>query len=96
VAAVRLSTVLADRPDGTERLSELRRLVEDHASAGSRLAIRLLTLEDVASDVWVVEPVAPVVEATVEQEKPSVPVSQAAVASLAASRAASDSSQPAA
>jgi len=94
VAAVRLSGVVADRPDGPERLVELRGLLEDHASAGSALVRQILGLDDLTTAFWVVEPIAPVVEATVEPDRPAVPLSPAAVASLSASRATADPSQP--
>ena len=77
VAAVRLSAVAADRADGPERLVELLRLLEDHASAGSALARRVLGLDDLAAAFWVVEPVAPVVAAAVEREPADEPVTSA-------------------
>ena len=73
---------------------ELRRLVEDHASAGSTLAERILGLEDLTTAFWVVEPVAPAAVAVVTSDAPAVQISPAAVASIAASRAAGDPSQP--
>ncbi len=94
VGAVRLSAVVAERTDGPERLVELRRLLEDHASAGSALGGQILRLEDLTSAFWVVEPVAPVVEATVVLDATAVQASPASIASIAASRAAADPSQP--
>jgi glutamate synthase domain-containing protein 3 len=94
VAAVRLSGVVADRPDGPERLVELRGLLEDHVSAGSALSRQILALEDLTSAFWVVEPVAPAVEATAQPDQPAVPLSPAAVASFTASRVTADPSQP--
>jgi glutamate synthase domain-containing protein 3 len=58
VAAVRLSSVLQERPDGTDRMVEFRELLKDHRGAGSALAARLLQEDDLPSSVWVVEPVA--------------------------------------
>jgi glutamate synthase domain-containing protein 3 len=58
VHAVRLATVLHDREDGTARNVELRTLLEDHRSAGSALAARIIDLDDLPSMMWVVEPVA--------------------------------------
>ncbi|MFL5648170.1 MAG: glutamate synthase large subunit [Chloroflexota bacterium] len=58
VAAVRLATALADRPDGQTRVIELIRLLEAHRSAGSALAGRLLDEADLASRFWLVEPIA--------------------------------------
>jgi glutamate synthase domain-containing protein 3 len=58
VAAVRLSSVLHERPDGPDRLVEFRELLKDHRSAGSTLAARLLQEDDLPASVWVVEPVA--------------------------------------
>jgi glutamate synthase domain-containing protein 2/glutamate synthase domain-containing protein 3 len=58
VAAIRLGTVLADRPDGQARLIELVRLLEAHRSAGSELADRLLREADLATMFWLVEPIA--------------------------------------
>jgi hypothetical protein len=69
VAAVRLAAVMHDRADGSDRVSELVRLLEDHRSAGSELADRLLAAGDLAATFWVVEPVAPVVT-----DAPAVPV----------------------
>jgi hypothetical protein len=92
--------VVADRADGSDRLVELRRLLEDHASAGSARARGLLALDDLPGDFWVVEPVAPVATPT-----PAVAVRQAvltssdtagvAAISAAALRAVGDPSQPA-
>ena len=61
VAAARLAAVMHDRADGPDRVSELVRLLEDHRSAGSELADRLLDAGDLAATFWVVEPVTPVV-----------------------------------
>jgi glutamate synthase (ferredoxin) len=57
VAAVRLGAVLAEREDGSARLAELRRLLEDHRAAGSALATRLLAESDLPAAIWLVEPV---------------------------------------
>ena len=94
VAAVRLATLVADRADGAQRLAELRRLLEDHASAGSELGGQILGLEELTTTFWVVEPVAPAVEAAVVRDERAVEVGPAAVASMAASRAVADPSQP--
>ena len=70
VAAVRLGTALAERPDGQARLIELVRLLEAHRSAGSELAERLLSQTDLAATFWLVEPVAvpaPAADATPSQ-----------------------------
>ncbi len=56
VGAVRLASVLEARPDGPERLAELRLLLERHASAGSPRAAELLGLDSLAGVVWLVEP----------------------------------------
>jgi len=67
VAAVRLGTALAERPDGQARLIELVRLLEAQRSAGSELADRLLRGVDLATTFWLVEPIAtraPVADAT--------------------------------
>jgi len=58
VAAVRLGTVLAERPDGQARVIELVRLLESHRTAGSDLADRLLRDADLAATFWLVEPIA--------------------------------------
>ena len=58
VGATRLVTALRERPDGPERNVELRGLLEDHRSAGSARADRLLTLDDLPSAMWIVEPLA--------------------------------------
>ncbi len=57
VTATRLSTILRDRPDGTDRNLELRNLLEDHRTVGSGLATRLLGQDDLPAAVWVVEPI---------------------------------------
>ncbi len=56
VRAVRLATVLSDRPDGEARRIELIRLLEAHRSVGSLLAARILEEADVAARFWLVEP----------------------------------------
>jgi hypothetical protein len=94
VGALRLSAVVADRSDGPERLVELRRLLEDHVSAGSALGAQVLALDDLTSAFWIVEPMAPVVEAAVGRDETAVQIGPAAVVSIAASRAAVDPSQP--
>jgi hypothetical protein len=96
VAAVRLSAIVADRADGPGRLTDLLRLLEDHASAGSELAQRLLALDDLASAVWVVEPVAPPAAAVpvVDREISTVSISAPAASTIAASRQVADASQP--
>ena len=58
VAAVRLSAVLLGRPDGVDRLVEVRELLKDHREAGSALAARLLLGDDLPGSIWVVEPIA--------------------------------------
>ena len=67
VVAVRLRSVLADRPDGQARVIELIRLLEAHRGAGSRLAARLLTEADLASAFWLVEPIPVATETTASQ-----------------------------
>jgi glutamate synthase (NADPH/NADH) large chain len=96
VAAVRLSTAVADRLDGSERFVELLRLLEDHVSAGSVLAGRILASDDVAASFWVVEAVAPAVAApvAVERDETDTPISPAVASTLAAARALPDPSQP--
>jgi hypothetical protein len=95
-----LSAVAADRADGQERLVELRRLLEDHASAGSALARGILDRDEPASDFWVVEPVAAVVTPTpaVAAREPVTTSSESAgvaAVSAGALRGVGDSSQPA-
>jgi len=59
VAATRLSSVLRDRNDGTERAAELERLIAAHAEAGSELAERLVLRGGPRpADIWLVEPIA--------------------------------------
>ena len=95
VTAVRLSAVVADRPDGPERLVELGRLLEDHASADSALARRILGLDDLTSAIWVVEPVAPLVEAvTTVPERRDEPITLPSVATMSVARAVADPGQP--
>ena len=57
VGAVRLGAAIADRPDGTARIDELVRLLEDHRAAGSQLADRLLQEADLGASFWLVEPI---------------------------------------
>ena len=95
VAATRLSAVVADRPDGPERLVQLQRLLEDHASAGSVLAGRILALDDLASAIWVVEPVAPRVElATAAPEPRDQPITLPSVATMSAAQPLANPGQP--
>ncbi|HYM83477.1 MAG TPA: glutamate synthase-related protein, partial [Candidatus Dormibacteraeota bacterium] len=69
VTAVRLAQALSDRRDGDELVAELRRLVEDHAEAGSATAARLLESGDLPhDDIWLVEPVGVAAVAVVETE----------------------------
>jgi glutamate synthase (ferredoxin) len=58
VRARRLASVVADRPDGLERLAEFRRLVEAHREAGSALASMITAADPHDDDVWLVEPLA--------------------------------------
>ncbi|MFL5757298.1 MAG: glutamate synthase large subunit [Chloroflexota bacterium] len=66
VTATRLATVADARSDGADRADELRRLLEQHADAGSRLAERLVaTWTATRAGMWLVEPVAASVTSTV-------------------------------
>jgi len=57
VRAVRLSDAIATRAEGAVLGAEFRRLVEEHADAGSALAARLLAERASPSDdTWLVEP----------------------------------------
>jgi glutamate synthase domain-containing protein 3 len=95
VAAVRLSAVVADRPDGPERLVELERLLEDHASAGSVLAGNILALDDLASAIWVVEPVAQRVELAAAAPEPrDQPITVPSVATMSDSQTVAGPGQP--
>jgi glutamate synthase domain-containing protein 3 len=58
VRARRLADVVADRPDGAERLAEWRRLLEAHRDAGSALAATIMRA-DPGEQVWLVEPAVP-------------------------------------
>ncbi len=91
---MRLSAVLVDRPDGPERLIELRRLLEEHAAAGSVLAVQVLELRDLAPAFWVVEPATPAPEAPIATERTTVPVTSTAVAAAMASGNTTDPGQP--
>jgi hypothetical protein len=82
VAAVRLGVVLAERPDGPARLTELLRLLEGQRAAGSTLADGLLQEADIAAAFWLVEPIAqppavvgPDIAATQPDRNIAVPVS---------------------
>jgi len=70
VGAIRLAAVMTERADGADRVDELRWLLEEHRSAGSLLARRLLERRGrLGEEFWLVEPVGPVevpVEAPVE------------------------------
>jgi glutamate synthase domain-containing protein 3 len=57
VRARRLAEVVAERPDGLDRLAEFRRLVEAHRDAGSALAATITLADPHEDDVWLVEPV---------------------------------------
>ena len=54
---VRLTSLVGDRPDGAERVAELRRLIQAHAMAGSAIAARILQGRPFATGFWLVEPV---------------------------------------
>ncbi len=93
VVATRLSAILHERDDGPERNTQLRGLLEDHRSAGSGLAGRLLELDDLPSAFWVVEPVAqPAVTEAVPADTPAL--TSASVAPARIERPALDSTQP--
>ena len=94
VQAVRLSAIVADRADGDERRRELDRLLLDHAEAGSALAARLVRTDQLASDVWVVEPIVPVVadQIVVDQVAQRSPALDSVAAAARALRV--DPSQP--
>ena len=78
VAATRLSAVIRDRPDGAERATELVRLVEAHAAAGSELAERIvLGGGPRPEDVWLVEPVAIPSVVAISAESSGLPASVA-------------------
>jgi glutamate synthase domain-containing protein 2/glutamate synthase domain-containing protein 1/glutamate synthase domain-containing protein 3 len=59
VGVVRLSEVLREHADGTERFDELFGLLQDHAAAGSVLAAQLVLSDQLAAETWLVEPVTP-------------------------------------
>ncbi len=93
VVATRLSAILHERADGPERNTQLRSLLEDHRSAGSGLAARLLELDDLPATFWVVEPVAlPTAVETVPAEQPTP--TTASVTPLRIDLPALDSTQP--
>ena len=79
VRAVRLGSVLTDRPDGRAQVIELIRLLEAHRTAGSALAARILDEGDPASRFWLVEPIPPQtpseVAASQPERNPTIPVS---------------------
>ncbi len=57
VRAARLSAVRRERADASDRIGEVRRLLEAHAAAGSRTAARLLERwSETESGIWLVEP----------------------------------------
>jgi glutamate synthase domain-containing protein 3 len=87
VNAVRLSAAAREREDGAVRIDEFRRLVEDHREAGSALAARLLAeRHELASDVWLVEPVAPAaaVPDAASRPAPAAPVGASRITRIAA------------
>jgi glutamate synthase domain-containing protein 3 len=93
VVATRLSTVLHEREDGPERNSQLRGLLDDHRSAGSGLAARLLEFDDLPTAFWIVEPVAqPVIGDVVPAGQAASRV--AAVGPIVGTRPVIDSTQP--
>jgi glutamate synthase domain-containing protein 2/glutamate synthase domain-containing protein 1/glutamate synthase domain-containing protein 3 len=76
VQARRLADVVASDEAGNDRLDEFRRLVADHAAAGSQLAARVLNCDTLEDDVWLVEPIAtaaPAVE-PVDAKRPTTMV----------------------
>ena len=82
VVAMRLSTVVRDRADGSDRLTELIGLLEDHREVGSAAAARLLASDDLASAFWLMEPLAPVVAvavAPVVERRVSAPAPRASL-----------------
>jgi glutamate synthase domain-containing protein 3 len=74
VSGTRLSSVIAERADGSERAAEFERLLRAHRGAGSVLAASLLEDPHLTASIWVVEPVFPVVEAQPDRN-PVVPQS---------------------
>jgi glutamate synthase domain-containing protein 3 len=62
VRATRLRGVVATREDGTERVTEIRELLEAHRDAGSLMARQLLAgTAQLGDGFWLIEPVgAPV------------------------------------
>ena len=89
VAATRLSAVVRDRADGPQRVSELGRLIEAHAAAGSELAERLaLSGGPRPEDIWLVEPVAApsvaVAGSTAEPAAVAVPIERSGGVPVAA------------
>ncbi|MGK2850225.1 MAG: glutamate synthase large subunit [Candidatus Limnocylindrales bacterium] len=97
VSATRLASAVRDREDGASRLSEFMALLEDHREAGSALAERLLASDDLASAIWLVEPVAPVVAIPVlapSERAVERPTAIPAHAPLAAPSPVPDAGQP--
>ncbi|HXG25696.1 MAG TPA: glutamate synthase-related protein, partial [Candidatus Binatia bacterium] len=82
VGATRLGDALTTRPDGPDRLAELRALIERHAELGSTRAGSLLELDRLADDVWLVEP------ATAEQPTAAPPEPRRAVVGRVSSQVA--------
>jgi hypothetical protein len=93
--------VLLGRPDGVDRLVEVRELLKDHREAGSALAARLLLGDDLPGSIWVVEPIAaattaePAPAATVGVSDPAGTTMVAPLVSVAAA-AEIDGNQPSA
>jgi len=77
VVATRLIDVAHGREDGAVLVAELRRLLEDHAAAGSDLAASLMDRPSLPLDgVWLVEPArSPAVAAS---DRPAAPTAGAA------------------
>jgi glutamate synthase domain-containing protein 3 len=90
VQARRLAEMVASEGAGADRLAEFRRLVADHAAAGSERAARVLDSPTLEDDLWVVEPVstaAPaaesVAESVAERQPTPIHASESAVSPAA-------------
>ena len=84
VHARRLAEVVASDEVGGDRLTEFRRLVTDHAMAGSELAERVLASPTLEEDVWLVEPIPAVAPAEPVAERMIAPAGQPASKALRA------------
>jgi glutamate synthase domain-containing protein 2/glutamate synthase domain-containing protein 3 len=69
---MRVGSLMAEREDGADRCDELRRLLEAHRDAGSRLARELLERPGLlGEEFWLIEPIGSVAMPALQLPEPS-------------------------